>query len=58
MDRIKESMAMWLYRMIEEVDFKPEITIAASENQISQIKAWLGDVMGISLERTRGTHFP
>lgn len=57
-DGTKESMAMRMYRMIKEVDPDSTITIATSENQIPQIKAQLGENVGISVEPTRRDTFP
>jgi len=57
-DGTKESMAMRMYRMIKEVDENSIITIATSENQIPQIKAQLGEQVGISVEPTRRDTFP
>lgn len=57
-DGTKESMAMRMYRMIKEVDQGSTITIATSENQIPQIKAQLGENVGISVEPTRRDTFP
>lgn len=57
-DGTKESMVMRMYRMIKEVDLDSTITIATSENQIPQIKAQLGDQVGISVEPTRRDTFP
>lgn len=57
-DGTKESMAMRMYRMIKEVDPESTITIATSENQIPQIKAQLGELVGISVEPTRRDTFP
>ena len=57
-DGTKESMAMRMYRMIKEVDQDSTITIATSENQIPQIKAQLGENVGISVEPTRRDTFP
>lgn len=57
-DGTKESMAMRMYRMIKEVDTESTITIATSENQIPQIKAQLGESVGISIEPTRRDTFP
>ena len=56
-DGTKESMAMRMYRMIKEVDQGSTITIATSENQIPQIKAQLGENVGISVEPTK-RHIP
>lgn len=57
-DGTKESMAMRMYRMIKEIDPNSFITIATSENQIPQIKAQLGEQVGISVEPTRKDTFP
>lgn len=57
-DGTKESMAMRMYRMIKEVDPDSTVTIATSENQIPQIRAQLGDNVGISVEPTRRDTFP
>lgn len=57
-DGTKESMAMRMYRMIKEVDPESTITIATSENQIPQIRAQLGENVGISVEPTRRDTFP
>ena len=57
-DGTKESMAQRMYRMIREVDPEATITIATSENQIPQIRAQLGEDVGISVEPTRRDSFP
>lgn len=57
-DGSKESMAQRMYRMIKKVDSEAAITIATSENQIPQIKAQLGENVGISVEPTRRDTFP
>ena len=57
-DGTKESMAMRMYRMIKEVEKDSTITIATSENQIPQIKAQLGENVGVSIEPTRRDTFP
>lgn len=57
-DGTKESMAQRMYRMIREVDQGATVTIAASEKQIPQIKAQLGDQIAISVEPTRKDTFP
>ena len=57
-DGTKESMAMRMYRMIKKVDPESTVTIATSENQIPQIKAQLGEQVGISVEPTRRDTFP
>ena len=57
-DGTKESMAMRMYRMIKEVDEAATVTIATSENQIPQIRAQLGENVGISVEPCRRDTFP
>lgn len=57
-DGTKESMAQRMYRMIKGVDPDSTITIATSENQIPQIKAQLGENVGISVEPIRRDTFP
>ncbi len=57
-DGTKESMAMRMYRMIKKVDAESTITIATSENQISQIIAQLGENVGICVEPTQRDTFP
>ena len=57
-DGTKESMAQRMYRMIKEVDSESKITIATSENQIPQIRAQLGEDVGISIEPMRRDTFP
>lgn len=57
-DGTKESMAQRMYRMIKEVNPDAKITIATSENQIPQIKAQLGENVGISVEPMRRDTFP
>lgn len=57
-DGTKESMAMRMCRMIKEVDSQATITIATSEGQIPQIKAQLGENVGISIEPARRDTYP
>ena len=57
-DGTKESMAQRMYRMITEVDPDSKITIATSEMQIPQIKAQLGEQVGVSVEPMRRDTFP
>ena len=52
-DGTRESMAQRMYRMIKEIDSDSTVTIATSENQIPQIRAQLGEEVGISVEPTR-----
>ncbi len=49
---------MRMYRMIKNVDPDATITIATSESQIPQIKAQLGENVGISVEPMRRDTFP
>ena len=57
-DGIKESMVQRMYRMIKEIDPDAKVTIASSENQISQIRAQLGEDVDISVEPQRKDTFP
>ena len=57
-DGTKESMAMRMYRMIKEMDGSATVTIATSEHQITQIRAQLGENVGISVEPTRRDTLP
>ena len=57
-DGTRESMAQRMYRMIKEIDSDSTVTIATSENQIPQIRAQLGEEVGISVEPTRKDTFP
>lgn len=57
-DGTKESMVQRMYRMIKTVDSDAIVTIATSENQVSQIRAQLGDSVCISVEPTRQDTFP
>ncbi len=57
-DGTRESMAQRMYRMIKEIDSNATVTIATSENQIPQIRAQLGEDVGISVEPTRRDTFP
>ena len=52
-DGNRESMAQRMYRMIKEVDSDATVIIATSESQIPQIRAQLGEKVGISIEPTR-----
>ena len=56
-DGSKESMVMRMYRMIRQVDPASTITIATSGNQIPQIRAQLGENVGISVEPARRDTF-
>lgn len=51
-------MTMRMFRMIKEIDSDATVTIATSENQIPQIRAQLGENVGISVEPTRRDTFP
>ena len=57
-DGTHESMVQRMHRMICEVDPDAQITIATSENQLTSIRAQLGDKVGISIEPCRRDTFP
>lgn len=57
-DGTKESMVQRMYRIIKEVDSSSSVTIATCENQIPQIRAQLGESVGISIEPNRRDTFP
>lgn len=57
-DGTHESMLQRMYRMIHDVDSRAKITIATSDNQVSSIKAQLGNAVGISVEPCRRDTFP
>ena len=57
-DGTHESMVRRMYRMIHEIDGDANVTIATSENQVTSIKAQLGDQVGISIEPCRRDTFP
>ena len=57
-DGSHESMAQRNYGMICEMDPNASITIATSENQVSSIKAQLGDNADVSIEPCRRDTFP
>ena len=57
-DGTHESMVQRMYRIIKEVDPETTVTIAASEKQIPQIRAQLGNDVGISVEPARRDTFP
>ena len=57
-DGSHESMVQRMYRMIQEVDDLALVTIATSENQVTSIRAQLGDSVGISVEPCRRDTFP
>lgn len=57
-DGAKESMVQRMYRMIKEVNREANVTIAASTNQIPQIRAQLGNQVSISVEPARRDTFP
>lgn len=57
-DGSRESMAQRMYRMIKEIDPDATVTIATSESQVPQIRAQLGQKVGISVEPTRRDTFP
>lgn len=51
-------MVQRMFRMINEVDPNASVTIATSENQVTSIRAQLGDSVGISIEPCRRDTFP
>lgn len=57
-DGTHESMAQRMYRMIKQADGSATVTVATSENQIPQIRAQLGESVGISAEPCRRDTFP
>jgi len=57
-DGSRESMAQRMLRMIREVDPEARVVIATSQNQIPQIRAQLGDDIGVSIEPDRKDTFP
>lgn len=57
-DNTHESMTQRNYRMICDVDQNASITVATSENQVSSIKAQLGDDVDVSIEPCRRDTFP
>lgn len=57
-DGTHESMLQRIYRMIQEEDPNAYVTIATSENQVTAIKAQLGDDVGISIEPCQRDTFP
>ena len=57
-DGTKESMAQRMFRMIRKINPDAAVTIATSENQIPQIRAQMGDSVGISVEPMRRDTFP
>ena len=57
-DGTHESMVQRMYRMILDVDQNAAVTIATSENQVTSIKAQLGENVGISIEPCRRDTFP
>ncbi len=57
-DGTKESMAQRMVRMIQEANPEARITIATGENQVPQIRAQLGETIGICAEPVRRDTFP
>lgn len=57
-DGRKESMAQRMYRMIKEADPDATVIIATGENQVPQIRAQLGEDVGICIEPSRRDTFP
>ena len=57
-DGSHESMIQRMFRMLRNVAPEATITIATSANQVPQIKAQLGEAVGISIEPCRRDTFP
>ena len=57
-DGTKENMVQRVYRMIKDINNDASITFATSQNQVSQIKTYLGDKVDISVEPCRMDTFP
>ena len=57
-DGTRESMVQRMYRMIMAADPASTVTIATGESQIPQIRAQLGDRVGISVEPCKRDTFP
>jgi len=57
-DGTRESMVQRMFRMIKKIDPDASITIATFDSQIPQIRAQLGDFVGISVEPFRRDTFP
>ena len=57
-DGQKESMAQRMYRMIKETDPGATVIVATGENQVPQIRAQLGEEVGICVEPARRDTFP
>ena len=57
-DGSHESMVQRMYRIIYEVDPDASVTLATSENQVTSIRAQLGEDVGISIEPCRRDTFP
>ena len=57
-DGSRESMLQRMFRMLRNVTPEAAITIVTSSNQVPQIKAQLGEAVGISIEPCRRDTFP
>ena len=53
-----ESMVQRMYRMLISISPESSVTFATSENQVSSIRAQLGEDVGISVEPCRRDTFP
>lgn len=57
-DEVYESMVQRVYRQIKRADREAVVTVATSENQVSDLVNQLGDNVGISVEPCRRDTFP
>lgn len=57
-DEVYESMVQRVYRQIKRADREAVVTVATSENQVSDLVNQLGENVGISVEPCRRDTFP
>lgn len=57
-DEVYESMVQRVYQQIKRADQEAVVTVATSENQVSDLVNQLGDSVGISVEPCRRDTFP
>lgn len=57
-DEVYESMVQRVYQQIKRADREAVVTVATSENQVSDLVNQLGDSVGISVEPCRRDTFP
>lgn len=57
-DEVYESMVQRVYRQIKRADREAVVTVATSENQVSDLVNQLGENIGISVEPCRRDTFP